>query len=86
MWLMLMVALFASSACDGTECQTGETRCSGATVEVCNGDSRWEDVANCLDVTASAEPSWRCCAVSGPQDAGSLHACLPVSECTEPAQ
>ncbi len=84
-WLMVMVLLAGLAACDGDDCDAGSTRCSAETVELCVA-GRWRSIANCLDVTASDEPAWSCCPVSGGPDAGAVHACLPTSECMEVAQ
>jgi hypothetical protein len=85
-WFLVVALLIGAVACDGDDCAFGKTRCSGESVEICAADGRWEPIANCLDVTASDEPSWRCCAVSGEPDAGAIHACLPASKCVEAAQ
>jgi hypothetical protein len=81
--IVMGAALVVSAACGGEPCRAGDTRCRGETVEVCDPNGNWASIANCLDVTASEEPSWRCCAVDGLGDAGAIHACLPSSECAE---
>jgi hypothetical protein len=82
--IVLGVGLLMSTACDnGDSCRPEETRCHGDTVEVCDADGYWAPLANCLGVTASVEPSWRCCEVDGFGDAGVVHACLPASDCKE---
>lgn len=84
-WFVMMALCMTAGACDDDDCDSGSTRCSAETVELCV-DNRWQSIANCLDVTASDEPVWGCCPVSGGPDAGAVHACLPATECAEVAQ
>ena len=77
------VLIIMSAACTEEHCRAGSTRCRGETVEVCDANGTWADVADCLNVTGSEVPSWRCCAIDELADAGALHACLPQTECAE---
>jgi hypothetical protein len=79
--MLMVVALMMSAACDTDHCRAGDTRCRGENVEVCDAHGNWVDVANCSEVTASEQPSWQCCALDRPDDAGTVHACLPRGEC-----
>jgi hypothetical protein len=85
--IVMVAALMASAGChEGDDCRAGKTRCRGETVEVCDASGNWVDIANCMNVTASEEPSWLCCPVEDQGDAGAVHACLPRSECAEAAR
>jgi hypothetical protein len=84
--MVVVAALMVGAGCDGDPCRAGETQCRGETVEVCDADGNWASIANCLDVTASAQPSWQCCGVEREADAGAIHACLPREECAEAAR
>lgn len=62
-------------------CETKETRCNGALVEVCDSNGQWQRVLDCAAVTDPEGLAWSCCpAREG--DAGVMHACLPAAECS----
>lgn len=57
MKLILIVAALAVVLCSCDECDTGETRCHGAVVELCNADRMWETVMDCGNVIPG---EWYC--------------------------
>lgn len=54
---MLVGALVASQLAGCAECDAGETRCEGETLEVCDGDGAWQPLLPC------AEWGDACCAL-----------------------
>lgn len=81
-WLVLVVLmLLGAMGCKGEECSVGETRCSSAGVEFCDGAGHWADLADCQEVSAQQQTLWACCPVDLGMDGKTLHACLPADEC-----
>ncbi len=62
-------------------CETKETRCNGALVEVCDSNGQWQRVMDCAEVTDPEGLAWSCCPARE-RDAGVVHACLPAAECS----
>ena len=77
--VVLLVVLLAGCS-DG--CVTGETRCYGTTVQVCNTKSNWELEGDCAKVDDFGYgQEWVCCysKIYG------IHSCLPTNVCEEVA-
>jgi len=72
---ILMVMLLAGCS-DG--CKTGDTKCSGDAVYICNSSDNWELSADCGDIEDfGLGIDWTCCV--DPEDG--LYSCLPADEC-----
>ena len=46
-FLILLIAWFLQGCGDDYSCDTGEMRCSGNTVQMCNADHDWVDWLSC---------------------------------------
>lgn len=86
-WVAVVLALVAS-VLDGCrvpeQCVSGETRCDGAEVHICDTGGRWQTFLDCAQVSAQSEADFMCCPLMEIGDAGSevpAHTCLPVLEC-----
>ncbi len=66
------------SGCPTPVCDPTETRCSGATAEICGSDGLWRVLMDC------APEGMNCCWVEADPDAGipSGHTCLPECPAT----
>ena len=62
-------------------CETKETRCNGALVEVCDSNGQWQRVMDCAEVADPEGLAWSC-RPAREGDAGVVHACLPAAECS----
>lgn len=68
--------LFAISCKE--ECKSGEDRCQGEIIQLCNSDGEWYNVQNCVDVIPGL---WECCEDAFEYDSEELSTCVPIDTC-----
>jgi hypothetical protein len=77
MKFIIILALVIVACEPGESCTPEETRCDGAFVQICDGDSDWTDVQDCGEVESISNPVWACCL---PADKD-FHTCMPKHDC-----
>jgi len=80
---VLLVAIAARCVPPEARCeQPNTTRCAGAIVQICAPNRQWSVMLRC-DTVAPTEgaAAFVCCEAQG-ETSGTLHTCVPPSECT----